>query len=151
MTVKLLKLVETSPSAAGTVVGANQISGLDKLDSLMVYANIQGGTGGTLDVYLQTLMHCTGSGDTGTWVDYAHFAQLASGAAATKRVWSVARQAQVTTITTVGTDASPALAANTILGGEWGSFWRFVFVAGASTSAGASQNVWVFGSVSHQR
>lgn len=151
MSVTHLKLSETSPAAAGTVVGATTIAGLDKFDSLLIYAALQGAAGGTLDIYLQTLVHSTGDSANGFWVDYAHFPQLAAGAAATKRVWCVTRHAQQTSLTTVGIDASPALAANTILGGEWGSWWRFVFVAGASTSAGAVQTVSVFGSPAQSR
>jgi hypothetical protein len=151
MSVQLLKLIETSPNAAGTTVGVQTIAGLDKFDSLLIYANLQGATGGTLDVYIQTLLHCTGDSANGTWVDFAHFTQLSAAAAATKKTCFLSRSAQSTTLTTVGIDGSPALAAGTILGGEWGAWWRFVFTAGASTSAGASQSVWVFGTPSHSR
>lgn len=132
---KCIDLSATSPSSATTVAGT-PVTGLAGYGSMSIYANIQGGVGGTLDIYLQY------SPDEGTtWVDYAHFAQLASGASAIKRVWTVSRSAQQTTIATVGTSTSPALSANSIIGGEWGDRLRVVMVAGASTSAGAAQTI----------
>jgi len=105
---------------------------------LSIFSTLQGATGGTLDVYIQY------SPDGGTtWVDYAHFPQLAAGAGATSRVWSASKNAQQTTLTSVGTGASPALGANTIVGGDWGDRLRVVAVAGASTSAGALQTLLV--------
>lgn len=114
---------------------------LQNYDSLRVVATLQGGTGGTLDVYLQT------SVDGSSWYDYAHFAQMADGAAQATRSFSVARSAQQTSITTVGVGASPALAANTVLGGDFGTQMRAVCVAGAGTSAGAAQTIAIVGTL----
>jgi hypothetical protein len=123
----------TSPASA-TTVAQTPVTGLGPYRSMIVFANIQGGTGGTLDIYIQF------SPDSGTtWVDYAHFAQLAAGAAAITRMFAVSKSGQQTTLQTVGTGTSPALAASTIVGGDWGDRLRVVAVAGASTSAGAAQ------------
>jgi hypothetical protein len=130
-----IDLTATSPSSA-TTTAQTAITTVGPYRSMFIYASIQGATGGTLDIYLQV------TPDSGTtWVDYAHFPQIAAGAAAIKRVWAVTKQAQQTTLATVGTGTTPALAANTIVGGEWGSQIRVVFVAGAGTSAGASQTI----------
>lgn len=126
-------LSSTSPAAASTAVGAT-ITGLETIKSFYLYAVLTGGTGGTLDIYLQV------SPDHGTtWVDYAHFAQLAAGAAAVTKAFTISRGAQQTTITAVGAGTSPALAVNTVLGGDFGDRMRVLYVAGASTSAGAAQ------------
>jgi hypothetical protein len=123
----------TSPASA-TTVAQTPVTGLGPYRSMVVFANIQGGTGGTLDIYIQF------SPDGGTtWVDYAHFAQLAAGAAAITRAFAVSKSGQQTTLQTVGTGTSPALAASTIIGGDWGDRLRVVAVAGTSTSAGAAQ------------
>jgi hypothetical protein len=129
----------TSPAAASTVAQTD-VRGLGAYHSLSIYSNLQGTTGGTLDVYLQY------SPDGGTtFVDYAHFPQLAAGAAAATRVWNVTKLAQQTTLTTVGTGTNPALAANSILGGDWGDRLRVLSVAGAGTTAGAGQTIIIVG------
>jgi len=133
-------LADTSPAAASTVVGAVVGGGFADAKSLSVVAAIRGATGGTLDVYIQT------SFDRGTtWLDWAHFPQLAGAAALTTRVWHVTRDTAVGTLTTIGSDASPALAVNTILGGAWGDRFRVVYVAGVGTSLGAAQSIKLFG------
>ena len=135
--VEKFSLGGTSPAAASTAASTT-ITGLEAFKSLTFYCVLTGATGGTLDIYIQW------SPDLGTtWVDYAHFAQLADGAAAIKRFFSVSRYGQQTTVTAVGsgTTASPgvALAANTVLGGDFGDRLRVVYVAGGGTSAGAAQ------------
>lgn len=135
---KRVNLSFTSRSSAGTTAGA-AVTDLGGYHSMSIYAVLQGATGGTLDIYLQ------GSPDGGTtWVDYAHFAQLAAGAAAIYRLWTVSRSAQQTSIATVGTGTSPALTANSIVGGEWTDMLRVVQVAGSGTSAGAAQVLKLF-------
>ena len=123
----------TSANAAGTVAGT-AVYGVAGYSALVIYAELTGATGGTLDIYLQD----TPDGGT-TWVDYAHFPQIAAGAGVILRRWAVADGAQQTTLATVGKGTSPALAANTIVGGPWGNGFRVVSVAGAGTSAGAAQ------------
>lgn len=122
----------TSPAAASTVISST-FTGLGSYRYMTVAANLVGATGGVLDVYIQT------SPDGGTtWFDYAHYTQLTAGNAAVTKIFTVARSGQQTTITTTGTNAVPALGAGTVVGGDFTDRIRFVFVAGASTSAGAS-------------
>jgi|SRR5579885_1167592 len=125
-----------SPSASGTTAQP-AVTGLGGYRTATIYANIQGGTGGTLDIYIQI------SPDGGTtWIDYIHFAQLAAGASAVTKIIPISKLTPTTTgITTVGTGTSPALAANTVVGGDFGDRMRVVFVAGAGTSAGATQTI----------
>src|SRR5687768_12472025 len=130
-------LASTSPAAAGTSAAASA-SGFGEADSLTVVATLAGATGGTLDVYLQT------SYDGGTtYVDFCHFPQLAAAAASSIRIWHITRNLAQTTLTTVGSGTTPVLAANAIVGGCWGNHMRLLFVAGASTSAGAAQSVTI--------
>lgn len=138
---------ETSPSAPGTVASSQLVAGtagpagvasgqLDDYSAIFIESVIQGATGGTLDIYLQN------SPDMGaSWYDYAHYTQLAAGAGVVRTVASVATGAQNLTLTTVGTNLTPALAAGTVLGGAWGDRFRMVMVAGAGTSLGALQTI----------
>ena len=107
--------------------------GLELVDDLDVIASLQGATGDTLDLYLQT------STDKTTWTDYAHFAQLASAAAALVVRFGVSRFAQQTTIATVGQGTSPA--ATGVVGGPVARYMRLIGKAGASTSLGATQTI----------
>jgi hypothetical protein len=126
-------LSDTSPAAASTAAGTSIVAGLAHARALTLVFGTVGATGGVLDVYLQT------SYDGGaTWYDYAHLTQLTAGNAAATRVWHVDRTTAASTMVTIGSGTSPALAANAINGGAWGDAMRFLFVAGASTSAGAA-------------
>lgn len=131
---------ETSPAAVGTATGGH-VGMLQNYDSLTIRATLTGATGGTLDVYLQT------SVDGSEWVDYIHFAQIAAAAAAVTKVVVVSRAGQQAAITTVGTNTSPALAANAVVGGDFGNQMRVLFVAGAGTSAGAVQTIRITGAL----
>jgi len=132
-------LSDTSPSAASSAAGTSRAYGLADCDSVTVIGSLVGATGGTLDVYIQT------SHDDGTtWFDWAHFAQLASGAAAIKAMFHQGRDNNAS-VTTVGTGTTPALAASTVVGGGWGNQMRLAFTAGASTSAGAAIAVTIVG------
>ncbi len=130
--------------AAAAVLALTQRSAVAQDETEPVYTmacfvNGQGATGGTLDIYLQT------SPDAGTtFVDYAHFTQFAASSAATKQAFSVSKSAQGLSSSaplTVGSATTPALAANTVVGGDRGDRIRVVFVAGSGTSAGASQMI----------
>jgi hypothetical protein len=125
---------ETTPNAAGTAVGFT-LGQLSRYRGLRIEAFLIGATGGTLDVYLQRKL------GPNAWTDWCHFAQLASGAAAAKFSLACehANVASITTAANVGTDGAPgvALAANNFVGGHPGDIIRAVYVAGASTSAGA--------------
>lgn len=126
---------DTSPASATTAVGTT-LPGFGDFDSFLCLATLQGATGGTLDVYLQI------SPDGGTtWIDFVHFAQLAASAAQVNKTFSVTRSVQQLALQSVGTGISPALAANTVLGGNFGDRIRTLYVAGVGTSAGATQTV----------
>jgi hypothetical protein len=131
---------ETSPASASTVVSTGTISGLASFEEIHIEAILTQATGGVLDVYLQRKLA------NNLWSDYAHFTQLAAGSTVFKYS---ARSASAGGITVVGggTDATPGvvLAANTILSGHPGTVLRAVFVAGVSTSAGATQTIRAFG------
>lgn len=147
---KVLTFAETSPAAPGTaassvaLVGSSGAAGvassqpidLTEFSSLSVTAALVGATGGPLDVYLQT------SFDGGTtWVDYAHYPQLAALSAAVKYAFTTSMNAQNAAPVVVGNNTTPALAANTVVGGAWGDRFRLLMVAGASTTAGAAVSV----------
>ncbi len=129
-------ITATSPAAASTVVHTETFQGLDKYTWFMIDADLQGATGGTLDVYLQRKLA------TNVWRDWVHFTQLAAGASAVKYCVTPLSTNAIF-IVGGGTDAAPgvALAANTNVGGHPGEIVRIVFVAGASTSAGAAQTI----------
>lgn len=133
--IKNFRISDTSPASASTAAGST-VAGLDDFTTLVITGALVGATGGTLDVYLQT------SHDAGTtWYDLVHFTQLAAGAAAVKRVQVLTRNAGsalTTSDITVGVGTTPALAANANAGGSWGDRIRALYVAGASTSAGAA-------------
>lgn len=132
----------TVPAAASTTtIHTPVLDGLDVVDSMVILANLVGVTGGTLDVYLQVAPK-----EEAIWMDYAHFTQLGDGAAAITRAWSVTRFAQVTSIATVARGDVPALAANTILGGDFGERMRIITVTGAGVSVGADITIRLIGS-----
>lgn len=128
----------TSPSAPGTTVGTT-LTGLDSYDKCVIYAKLQGATGGVLDVYIQSSV----DGGT-TWYDVCHFTQLAAGGGAVGWLISLTRGQTVNANTPVSVNSAsgtPALAANTLVPHAFGNALRVVYVAGASTSAGAAQTI----------
>jgi hypothetical protein len=127
----------TSPASATTAVIGAPLTGLGPYRSILILATIQGGTGGTLDLYLQA------SPDGGTtWVDYAHFAQLAAAAAQVNRLVTVSKAGNSGAApVTVGTGLTPALAASTVVGGDFGDRLRLIGTGGAGTNAGAAQTI----------
>lgn len=137
----LSQVLATSPAAAGTAAVTPPIRNLSIYDEVVVDAILLGATGGVLDVYLQRKV------DTDLWADVAHFPQLAAGA--TAKQYTVSLKNDQGTIAAVGggTDAAPApaLAANTVVQVLPGGDLRIVFVAGASTSAGAAQKFYFTG------
>lgn len=138
---KTFDLSFTSQGAANTTA-QTPITGLEAFRSLEIYANIQGATGGTLDIYIQV------SPDGGTnWVDYIHYSQLAAASAAIQRLVTVTKGTNSgATPVTVGMNLTPALAANTVVGGDFGDRLRIVAVAGAGTTLGAAQTIKVIAS-----
>lgn len=138
MTILTDSIVENSPAAASTAASSKTIKGLGSYDTLRIEGTIQGGTGGTLDVYVQC------SYDMGTtWSDLVHFAQKADGASASTYGVTLST-AQGDALAAVGKGTSPALAAGTARAGCWGDQLRLLFVAGDGTTAGAAQTVKVF-------
>lgn len=135
---KTFDLSFTSQAAANTTA-QTPVLNLGAFRSLQIFANIQGATGGTLDIYIQV------SPDGGTtWVDYIHYSQLAAAAAAIQRLVTVTKGTNSGAApVTVGINATPALAANTVVGGDFGDRLRVVAVSGAGTSAGALQTIKV--------
>ncbi|HEY3496017.1 MAG TPA: hypothetical protein VGK73_15070 [Polyangiaceae bacterium] len=148
---EVLDLSSTSPAEASTAAGASA-SGLAKYLAIRVDAVLIGATGGTLDVYIQRKIA------PNVWVDWAHFPQLAAGASAV--AYSLIVQAAnvgtpatgtpsatIAAITTRGNDAtpSPGLAAATLDLSHPGDMIRVVYTAGASTSAGGAQKIYVTG------
>lgn len=131
----------SSPAAAGTAIVAETFAKLERYTEIHLTAELLGATGGTLDVYLQCKLNAN------TWQDCVHFAQVAAGAGVAYYAAALSGGAAAATAVGVGTDASPgvALAAGTVLGFHPGTELRIVNVAGASTSAGASQSIWLRG------
>lgn len=123
----------TSPTAAGTAANT-AAGGFSVYKSVTFKATITGATGGTLDVYVQH------SADNVVWDDYIHFPQAAAAAAAVSYSYDPALN---DSIVTVGGGTTPALAAGSVAGGHPMDYLRVLYVAGASTSAGAAQSVKV--------
>lgn len=127
-----------SPAAASTVAGPSIKSvQLGRAHKLLVDATITGATGGALDVYLQRKVA------SDVWRDWIHFAQATAGAAAAHYQFMVTGELTTITVGNGGTDSTPAvsLAANSMVNVMPGEELRWVFVAGASTSAGAVQTL----------
>ena len=132
-------LSQTSPAAAGVSVGTAPVAtGLDAFSWVSVEMLLRGGTGGILNVSLQT------SDDGGIlWTDWYRGSDLAAGAAAGRIIvsnWSGAGAPIV-----VGQDLVPALAKGTVRPGPVGARMRAVFECGAGMSAGAAQAIFVKG------
>jgi len=129
----------TSPAAASTTAVVANLSGLEKYSFFQIDAIITGGTGGTVDLYIQRKV------DTNTWLDWAHFTQVS--AATTKRytVSTVANGTivEVGQLNDAANSGSLVLAANSFVGGHPGDDVRLVAVSGSGTSAGAVQTVYI--------
>lgn len=126
--------VAVTGTAPGAVAGVAMLApvGLETFEALAVSAVLVGPTGGTLDVYIQT------SHDGGTtWVDYAHFAQVAATVTA-RYTFAVSKAGQLLVPAVVGFGLTPALPAATVVGGAWGDRMRLVLVTGAGTSVAGS-------------
>jgi hypothetical protein len=148
VTYRVFQITDTTPAVASTAPGSS-VSGMADYPIIRVDADLVGATGGTLDVYLQRLVA------PGYWTDWAHFAQLAAGAGAI-RYALIAGHGLPTTLTPVvsnkGSDGTPSVSmtVNTWGGGHPGNTVRAVYVAGASTSAGAAINIYITGSAAYR-
>jgi hypothetical protein len=141
---------EISPNAAGTAASSGPVQNanpslaagvagpLDDCDGIDIVAILVGATGGTLDVYMQA-----GTPD-GAWWDVVHFTQLSAGHGAVTYKTNISPVALGTAAapTAIGSGLSPALATGTTVQGIGFDRMRLVFVAGASTSAGANIKVY---------
>jgi hypothetical protein len=103
---------------------------------MTIWAELQGATGGTLDIYLQYQADALAD-----WIDFAHFAQLAAGAIASDVVVNLQKKTALVAATAVGKGTTPALAAGTFLNIDWGTAVRVLFVAGAGTTLGKTQTL----------
>lgn len=147
---KIVTIAENSPdSGAANVPSVAYVGGLSYFDAISIVATIQGATGDTLDVYLQTSYEINPDWPADhpgrIWYDYAHFQQLADGASPVTVALHVNRSTSVTAETSIGTGISPALGVSTIMGGAWGDMLRILFVPGASTTAGSEQVLTIIG------
>lgn len=137
-----LDMSGTSPAgASATVIDSTPATQTGMYTSCSVVAILQGGTGGTLDVFVQTLFRSKAGG---FWVDVAHYPQVAAAAAATTYAltltrWSSAASAITASLNTAS--ATPALAVNTVVNGVLGYQLRIVYKTGAGNTAGAAQTI----------
>lgn len=128
-------LTATSPATASTAASTEVLVNLERYERITIDLDVQGATGGTLDIVVQRYAG-------GQWRDWFRLAQLAAGASAAHYTYTPAANQAATA---VGVGTTPVIAANTWLGGYQGGRLRFLFVAGAGTSAGASQSMVVTG------
>lgn len=131
-------LTATSPSSQTVNVTTQVADNLEQFDWFTIDAALDGATGGVLDVYLQRYVPALD-----TWVDWVAFTQQAAGAGITR--YTMDSRAASGEIVVVGSGSTPSLAADTMTCGHPGKKVRLVFSAGASTSAGAVQNVVLTG------
>lgn len=143
---KIIKIIENSPdSDTANVPSVQYVGGLSYFDAITIVAVLQGATGGTLDIYLQTSYDINPDWPADhpgrIWYDYAHWQTLADGASPITVTWHVDRATAITAETTIGDGTNPALGVSTINGGAWGDMIRLLFVPGTGTSAGAEQAI----------
>ncbi len=136
----------TTNTTAAHVVGS-VVRGLAQYDRVAVSASVAGVPLGTLDVYLQRQVARADQVTGGVWEDWLHLPQLAEGAS---RVYYASQSEASTSARAVGrgTDASagtPALAANTAVGGHPGDALRLVAKCGSATLTGTSLSLQVTG------
>jgi len=156
---------ETSPAAPGTVASSGPVQNaasylppgvagpFDDVDSVDVFAELVGATGGNLIVYVQV------SPDEGiNYYDAIAFPTLNAGAGAAiyRATLSYAQQSQTTAIATlVGKNLNPALttggANGIVVPGEGFNRVRLVFTAGSGTTKGATVRVVLCGKRSSGR
>jgi hypothetical protein len=137
--------IEMSPSAPGMVASSLPVQGsaswapagvaaggLDDYDAIGIDVDLQGATGGTLDVYLQQ------SPDQGVnWYDIVHWPQLLAAASPIRYGSPISQSTTTTAPTVIGKNLTPALAAGAVVNGAFSDRMRLVMVAGSGTSAGA--------------
>lgn len=132
--VTVLLTVDTG-TGSGTVVGS-AINSLGHGDYFMVDAHLNNTDTGTVDVYVQRkVTYSQGSNTYSLWRDWCHFPQLAASVGARNYSVPSTPSAAIYAVGT-GTDgtyascATPALAANSFVGGHPGDSARLVVVQG---------------------
>lgn len=127
----------TSPAAAGHSL-STPVLGFTQFEWTQIIATVQGATGGTLDIVVET------SADGSTWLELFRTVQLAAGATAATYTVDPTPYGIVTArgknLTTTF-----VIAAGSCVGGMWLDRMRVRMVAGSGTSAGAVQSVSVVG------
>ena len=137
----LITAEKTSPAAAGYAVSTAQ-TGFMKYQTLTIVGSVQGATGGTLDVIVET------STDGTDWYEMVRFTQLASGGAAVVARFNISPTGGgAVVLLGKNLTTTAALTSGTAFNGQWFDQLRVRFIAGTSTSAGAVQSVKVIGTV----
>lgn len=122
-------VVNTDPNSTAGILSS---SNLDEALAALVVGELTEVSGGTLDVYVQTLL-------LGAWYDVVHFKQLISGTSSFVYAFPIGLAGVVDGgSVAIGVGASPALAADKALGGPWGEQLRLWMVPGAGAPAGSS-------------
>lgn len=139
-----IDLSSTSPAAASTTaVGVTVSTQIGMFATCSVVATVQGGTGGTLDIYVQTWFR-TLAAPTGFWADVAHLTQLTAGNAQNTVAFTLTRfspsAAAITTTLNV-VSGTPLLPAGTVVPGLLGAQLRTVYKTGAGNTVGAAQQI----------
>jgi hypothetical protein len=141
------QIAESSPTGSGTTVGS-KLHGLTKFDYFMIDADLTNTGSGTLNVYLQRKIDIHNGASTETiWRDWVAFPQLTAATATT--YYTITPQPN-NGIVAVGTGsdtaATPALAANSMVGGHPGDVLRAVYVAaGISALVASAQKIRITG------
>jgi hypothetical protein len=139
-----LDLSGTSPAgASATVVDATSATQIGLYSTCSFMATVQGATGGTLDIFVQTRFKQKAAPGF-FWVDTAHLTQLAAAAAQTTVAFTLTRWSPTTSAITANLNiasGTPLLAAATVVPGLLGDQLRIVYKTGAGTSAGAAQGI----------
>lgn len=140
------RIADSSPTGSSTTIGST-ISGLDRYDYFMVDADLTNTGSGTLNVYLQRKVTIYGSTTSSVWRDWIAFPQLAASTATTRYTATPQPSNGITVVGTGSeTAATPALTANTAVGGHPGDTLRAVYVAaGIGTLVSSAQTIRVTG------
>jgi hypothetical protein len=134
----LATLSITSVAGAVTVLGSQIVECLDAFGQLKLVVVCTGSAGGTTDVYLQSRHGLA------TWVDLAHFPQLpGAGAVTYQATLNRCSNTQVPVVT--GQGATPALAANVVVPGDFGDALRMVVVGGGGSAGLQTSTCAVYG------
>lgn len=139
-----LDLSGTSPAGASTTtVDATSATQVGLFASCSFVATVQGGTGGTLDIFIQTRFKQKAVPGF-FWADATHMAQLAAAAPAATFAFTLTRWSPTTAAIT-GTlntaSGTPLLPVNTVVPGLLGDQLRVVYKTGAGNTVGAAQTI----------